>query len=338
MDRPEERRDERGGGPTRRQLLAGGLGLVGAVAAAGGLDRALRQLGREDLVPGEPPSLELTPRAWRRSSDRLSFAVLGDNGSGGRQAMAVATRMARSYAQSPFGLVVLLGDICYYGPIAARFQDVFVAPLRPLIEAGVSFELAVGNHDGGLFGGDPRLVEVDNTLALLGTPARYYATTRGPVDFFHLDSVGLVRGIDGGRVDRVAAQQLDWLDRSLARATSRWRVVCSHHPVHSSGLHGPTAALVDVLEPLLVQHGVDLFLAGHDHHYERTVPIGGVTHVVSGAGCKVTPVHPRRSTVAAASTLQFMRIDVDDEWLDARAVGADGRILDRFSLRPRSSA
>ena len=30
------------------------------------------------------------------------------------------------------GLVVLLGDISYYGPITDRYEDVFVRPLRPL--------------------------------------------------------------------------------------------------------------------------------------------------------------------------------------------------------------
>jgi len=33
-------------------------------------------------------------------------------------------------------------------------------------------------------------------------------------------------------------------------------------------------------------HGVDLVFSGHDHVYERTVPIRGVTYVVSGGGGK----------------------------------------------------
>ena len=320
---------------TRRQLIAGGVGLAAGAVAGRTLVEAWRQLGREDLIPGDPPSIQLEPSRWRTTGEDLAFAVLGDNGSGGRQAMQVAEQMALTYREEPFGLVTLLGDICYYGPIARRFDDVFVAPLRPLIEAGVEFELAIGNHDGELFVGDPRLAEVEATLDLLGTPARYYATSRGPVDFFHLDSVALVHALDGGRPAELADQQLAWLDQALGESTNPWRIVCSHHPIHSSGRHGATDVLQAVLEPVLVAHDVDLVLAGHDHHYERTVPIEGITHVVSGAGCKLTPVHPTTSSAIALSTLQFMRVDVQPERLRGRAIGADGRVLDQFELSPR---
>ena len=320
---------------TRRQLLAGGAGLLGSLAAGGLLSRAWTQLGREDLVPGEPPDMVLEPEAWTTSPDRAALAVVGDNGSGGRQAMAVAEQMARSYREAPFGSVSLLGDICYYGPIGQRFPDVFVEPMRPLLDAGVTFELAIGNHDGGLFRGDARLAEVERTLERLGTPSRYYTVRRGPVDLFYLDSVGLVRAGERGPLDEPAVEQLAWLDRSLAEATGTWRVVCTHHPVWSSGIHGPTPILVDELQPLLADHGVDLLLAGHDHHYERTHAIEGTTHVVSGAGCKLTPVEPSRITARAASELEFVRLDATADRLVGRAIGVDGQDLDRFELVPR---
>ena len=326
------------GGLTRRQLLAGGAGLLGSLFAGGLLSRAWTQLGREDLVPGEPPDLVLEPRAWTTSPDEAALAVLGDNGSGGRQAMAVAEQLARSYRSEPFGSVSLLGDICYYGPIDHRFDDVFVEPLGPLVQAEVSFELAVGNHDGQLFDGQPRLAEIEDVLELLGTPARYYHVRHGPVDLFYLDSVGLVRAGEDGPMDEAAHEQLAWLDRALGEATGTWRVVCTHHPVWSSGIHGPTPVLVDELQPILVDHQVDLVLAGHDHHYERTLPIRGVTHLVSGAGCKLTPVDPTEITVRAVSALQFVRLDATTERLTGRAIGIDGQELDRFRFTPRRRA
>ena len=42
---------------------------------------------------------------------RLRFAVVGDNGTGGRNAMRVATQMARAYPETPFGLLVHTGDL-----------------------------------------------------------------------------------------------------------------------------------------------------------------------------------------------------------------------------------
>lgn len=310
---------------TRRQLLAGGLGVLASAATGGALVQALRQFGREDLIPGEAPAIRLEADRWVTTADSVSFAVLGDNGSGGRQAMAVAEQMALSYRGEPFGSVSLLGDICYYGPISERFDDVFVKPFTPLIGAGVEFELAVGNHDGDVFF-EEGVPDVEATLRLLGTPGRFYTVTRGPVDLFYLDTGRLLK--------HERDIQLEWLDQALGESTSPWRIVCQHHPLYSSGNHGSTDDLDD-LEDVVVDHEVDLVLAGHDHHYERTVPIRGVTHVVSGGGCKLTPVDPSDFTAFAQSTLQFLRIDVHGDRLVGRCIGVEGDEIDRFELTPR---
>ncbi len=129
--------------------------------------------------------------------------------------------------------------------------------------------------------------------------------------------------------------QLEWLDDTLASSTSQWKIVALHHPVYSSGRHGSTTRLHETLEPILTRHRVDLVLAGHDHHYERTVPIDGITHIVSGGGCKTTKVHPKRFTATAASTLEFLRVDIDGDRLLGQAIQPSGDVLDRFELRAR---
>lgn len=313
---------------TRRQLIAGGLGVLASVATAGGFYKALEQFGREDLIPGRASDITLEPNRWRVTEDQLSFAVLGDNGSGGQQAMALAEQLALSYRDEPFGLVSLLGDICYYGHISERFGDVFEKPMRPLIDAGVQFELAVGNHDGELWWREG-VPDVEATLELLGTPGRYYSVERGPAELFYLDTgpIGLL-GDD-------AEAELEWLDAALAGSDRRWKIVCGHHPMYSSGSHGPWPGLRERLEPILARHHVDLYMAGHDHHYERTHPIEGITHIVSGGGCKLTPVDPEPYAAFADSVLEFMRIDIEGDRLDARTIGVDGDVLDRFQLRAR---
>ena len=201
--------------------------------------------------------------------------------------------------------------------------------MGPLIAAGAQFELTIGNHDGGLHMTDESLAEIEATLALLGTPARYYAASHGPVGFFYLDSS------EPATLGAAGSTQLEWLDEALSRASSQWRVVALHHPLYSSGRHGPTERLNTSLEPLLVRHHVDLVLSGHDHHYERTVPIEGVTYVVSGGGSKTTPVRPRRFTAAAASVLEFLHIEIVGNRLVGRGIGPDGDVIDSFSLRAR---
>jgi hypothetical protein len=314
----------------RREFLASGLGAVGTLAAGLTLGRGVWPLlAEEDLVPGEAPRSELVAAAWPTTPERMSFAVVGDNGSGGRQAMAVADRMAATYRDRPFGLVTMLGDICYYGNFADRYDDVFRRPMTPLIEAGVGFELAIGNHDAELHHSDDGLAEIEAELRLLGTPGRYYTSTHGPADFFYLDSS--VPGLFGDE----GSTQLDWLDDALASSDNQWKVVALHHPPHSSGEHGSTPGFDDVLRPVLSRHRVDLVLAGHDHHYERTHPLEGITYVVSGGGCKTTPVGRSDFTAVAESTLQFLHVDIDDDRLTGTCIRPDGSVADNFTLRAR---
>lgn len=315
---------------SRRQLLAAAAGAAGT-AAAGALlgNHVWPLLAREDLVPGEASDITLRPQAWVTTDDHVTFAALGDNGSGGRQAMAVAAQMARTYQQMPFGLVALLGDICYYGNFEDRFEDVFSRPMRPLVDAGVGFELAIGNHDADLRHSDEGLAEIEAELRLLGTPGRYYATTHGPADFFYLDSS--VPGVFG----EAAPEQWEWFADALAASSNQWKIVALHHPPYSSGRHGSTAGARERLEPILRHHNVDLVLAGHDHHYERTHPLSGTTYVVSGGGCKTTAVGRSEFTAVAESTLQFLHVDIRGDRLTASSIRPGGSIADRFELRAR---
>lgn len=317
-------------GLNRRQFLATGLGLTGAVAVGEVLgDHIWPLLAREDLIPGEAPDIELREQAWTTTDSRVTFAAVGDTGSGGRQAMAVASRMAEAYTRTPFGVVALLGDICYYGNFQDRFEEVFARPMRPLLDAGVGFELAIGNHDSDLRHSEAGLEEIEAELRLLGTPGLYYTSSHGPVDFFYLDSS--TPGLFGAQ----ASDQRLWLDDALARSSSQWKIVALHHPPYSSGRHGSTAGARELLEPILTHHAVDLVLAGHDHHYERTHPIGGATYVVSGGGCKTTPVGRSDFTAVSDSILQFLLVEVEGDRLVAQCIAASRGIADRFELRAR---
>lgn len=315
---------------TRRQFLASGAAVGGAAVAGGALvGQVWPALSRQDLVPGQAPRGELAARAWPVADDRLVFAVVGDTGTGGRQAAAVAARMASGYQRNPYGLITHLGDICYYGDIEDRFSDVFLRPYAPLLDAGVRVEVAIGNHDGEIYLSDARLAAVETEMRLLGTPGRYYRTTHGPIDFFYLDSSrpGLF-GPDG-------SAQLDWLDEALAGSGSQWKIVCMHHPPYSSGRHGSTPRADETLVPILERHAVDLVLAGHDHNYERTVPINGVTYVVSGGGAKLRPVDRSPFTAVAASVLHYLHVEVVGDRLVGHCVRADGHPVDSFTLRAR---
>jgi hypothetical protein len=85
------------------------------------------------------------------------------------------------------------------------------------------------------------------------------------------------------------------------------------------------------LEPVLVQFGADVALAGHEHFYERIVPQRGVSHFVSGAGgaLRVGDITPSALTAAGFDQdthFLLMEISGDDLWF--QAISRTGETVD----------
>jgi 3',5'-cyclic AMP phosphodiesterase CpdA len=320
-------------GISRRGLLALGAG-AGAVAAAGGSVRAFlweKLRWTEDFFPGDPPDHRLVPQAWTTTEEGIRFAVLGDNGSGGRNAMNVARAMADEYERSPYGVVLLAGDISYYGSIDDRWEDVFVRPYRPLIDAGVEWELAIGNHEIEEKRSPDAAAEIDAQLRRFGKPGTYYRVRHGPVDVFVLDSS------TPAATGEKAAEQLAWLDGALADSAAPWKVALLHHPPYSSGKHGSDLDVRAALEPRFVDGGIDVVFTGHDHHYERTLPQDGVTYFVSGGGCKLSRSGASEFTAYSSSILQFLHCEVRGDEMEVRCIRDNGDVADQVVITRRGA-
>lgn len=79
--------------------------------------------------------------------------------------------------------------------------------------------------------------------------------------------------------------QLDWLAERLSETSARWKIVYGHQPLYSHNpWREPSPVFIERLEPILVEGGVDVYLAGHDHFLDMMKPIAGVHHVTSGGG------------------------------------------------------
>lgn len=78
----------------------------------------------------------------------------------------------------------------------------------------------------------------------------------------------------------------------------------------------------------LRKYDVSLGLAWHDHAYQRSEPINGVTCVVSGAGAKRRPSGHDDVTAVSASTLHFVDMLVYSDRVVLRAVDQDGMLVD----------
>ena len=80
-----------------------------------------------------------------------------------------------------------------------------------------------------------------------------------------------------------AGAQKQWLDRTLAKLRRDddidWIVVCMHQVAMSSAnFNGADLGIREEWLPLFDQYGVDLVVAGHEHHYERSHAVRGADH------------------------------------------------------------
>ena len=82
------------------------------------------------------------------------------------------------------------------------------------------------------------------------------------------------------------------------------------------------------LQPLFKEHGVDLYIAGHDHMLEMLKPIQGVSYLVSGAAGgpnKAYEAHWTRNNYYAATNGGFVLIRVSADELVIEFVRLDAR-------------
>ena len=281
----------------------------------------------EDFLPGTPPTGVLEPRTWKVTDDHVVFAAVGDTGTGGKNQMDVARAMVDAYQEEPYGFVAHVGDVSYYGSIVDRWPEVWEEPYRPLLDADVEFQVALGNHELEEEASEDAQEWIAQRLARLGYDSTYRVVPHGPVDFFFLDtSTPQITGEDSGA-------QLAWLEQALAESDAAWKVAVMHHaPYSSSAKRGSSTGLRDVVHPLFVEHGVQLVLSGHDHIYERTHPQDGVTYVVTGAGAKLSDVGSSDFTAVAMRVLQFMLVEVDGDLMTVRAIDTTGTTFDQVTL------
>jgi hypothetical protein len=87
------------------------------------------------------------------------------------------------------------------------------------------------------------------------------------------------------------------------------------------------------LEPVFVRHRVDVVFSGHDHVYERTAPIKGITYVVSGGGGRrLYPAGKDKWTASSVSKHHVVFVRVGGGLLSLVAAEPGGTVLDSLDL------
>jgi predicted phosphodiesterase len=249
--------------------------------------------------------------ALPRKSGSVRFLVLGDAGTGGREQYEVSNQILRFGKHFPFTFAIMLGDNIYGSERPQDFEKKFTQPYKALIEGGVEFHAALGNHD------DPnqRYFKPFN----LGG-ARYRTFKKGNVRFFVIDS------------NYLDPAQVKWLEKELESSGSDWKIAYFHHPLYTTARRGPEVELRAVLEPIFLKHGVDVVFTGHEHIYERFRPQKGIQHFTVGGAAKLRKGDTRPGSIIAARydrDRSFLLAEIAGDTLYFQAVTRQGAVVDK---------
>lgn len=256
----------------------------------------------------------------------IKFAVIGDSGRGSKEQNEVAAQMELYRQRFDYKFVLMVGDNIYEGPATENdYRLKFEGPYTALLEAGVKFYAALGNHD--------------DTNQIFYKPfhmngQRYY-TFVPPVDpitrwetrvrFFALDST---------YIDR---PQTQWLQKETTESRAEWKIAYLHHPVYTSGRYTLAARGIRFsLESAFVNGGINVVFSGHEHLYERAELQKGILYFISGGAGSLRQGDAQPSPAIARGydrDYHFMLVEISDDGFFFQAINRVGVTVDAGVLR-----
>jgi hypothetical protein len=285
------------------------------------------------IIAGAILLTSLQPAATQnQNGNQITFAVIGDTGTGDEAQAAVARQMVSQGEKTPFEFVLMLGDNIYETGDPKYIKPRFEEPYKDLLAAGVKFYAVLGNHD--IIKGTAFQTNYAN-FNMGGR--RYYNFTKGGtgdsslLEFFALDS------------NLMKEEQLAWLEEKLKASKAQWKIAFCHHSIYSSSkMHRPYLKLRNQLEPLYLKFGVKVVFAGHGHAYERVNPQKGVYYFTEGASGEIKRKSLDRTNplFAAGEDMinSFLVVQVKGDEMKIEAIGADGRLIDSTIIKNELSS
>lgn len=183
---------------------------------------------------------------------------------------------------------------------------------------------AIGNHDTGLAVGSPMISYFLDAFEQFGEPSTYFSFDYAGVHFVVLDSEV------SGPQSRITGLQSTWLTSDLTSSGSRMKFVFVHRPLYPLSHIGSSLdenkTERDGMQQLFESVNLTLFVAGHDHLYNR-MTVNGVVHLITGgAGA------PLYGTPWGGAFNHYLRVQVSPSLVNITAIGLSSETMDNYRL------
>ncbi len=286
---------------------------------------------------------EITDIPAPLDSSAFNYLIVGDWGRNGffnQSDVAIGMGEVGEEIQSRF--TISTGDNFYTQGVSSTEDSKWVRSYEAIYTAPVlqsRWYVTLGNHD---WQGDvPAQIAYTNQSDRWYLPAQYYAETLVLDDgtevlFAFIDTTPLAstpekrsQFSDTGRWD--VEPQLEWLDETLAASDAPWKIVVGHHPIYVGSVrYTDNPLMIERLVPMLEEHGVQAYFAGHDHNLQHHRPEGSVVdYFVSGAGSLTREVLETPNTLFALRTPGFMAISMTSTSMEVQGFTQDAQLVYR---------
>ncbi len=312
------------------------LGSVNTTEDSNGIDGHQHKYNITGLTPGTHYYYRVTISgvpytgnfyaAPAADATNVKFFMYGDTRTNGGSHNSVAGQMVSAYtADAAYQTMVLhAGDWVESDAEATWTSQWYNYTWTNIANIAANMPLmgTIGNHEGN---GNCPVFEKYRPFPFVAAPADYFSFDYGPVH---------VAVVDQYTAYINPSTQYTWLHNDLANSTKPWKIIVLHQPGWScAGGHDNDTNVQDYIQPLCVDHGVQIVLAGHVHYYSRAV-VSGVQHVTSGGGGAplYTPLADQPNVVAYSKSLDVVKVAISGNTLTGTAISETGTVLDTFTV------
>lgn len=256
----------------------------------------------------------------------LTFIVIGDWGKQSDSLVAVSDQMADVAEYLSVEFVLCAGDNFYNEGVASIddpkwsiFNDNFNQS-----SLQVPFYISLGNHDH--YGNIQAQIDYTYISDRWYLPSTFYSLNRAVSTSG--DSLGLVV-IDSHtlRIDEDQLNQHAWIDSVSQSLNTRWKIMLGHHPLYSYGDHGSDATMQLLIEDILYDNNIDVYVAGHDHDMQHIQSSGSTEFFISGAAATLRDTEMGPLSLFSLSEYGFLTIRLSHHLMECYFINKEGNVV-----------